>query len=483
MRHTHSLRIRLLGGMLAVFALGLVASLISYRYQVHHIVKDVRGRTLEAQARELLVALHTGANGRPELNLSENWQHVYADPAGYFSYTIFDQAHQPIARSPNLRTLLAYLAADGASPLGAVEFTGVGADRRAVLAARSPEGWVLVVARSGADPDILIDSLFEEDSENLLAFVPLAILALSLIWLISGWSLRPIARASREAALVGPREPDMRISLDGLPREIQPLVEAVNGALDRLSSAYSTERRLTADAAHELRTPLAVLNLRLQRARMTGSTDWPAVEREFAQMSRLVDQLLDLARKETVSREGSREQAPVVNLSRTVREAASMVVPLIEAQGRALLVDVPDVVPLRGGADDLRDMIRNLLDNALIHGQGTVSASIRPPSDAGWITIDVTDEGPGVPAGQEEAIFERFRKLSAQSCGSGLGLAIVRQVARTHGGEVRFVAGRGWVVVTLPAIAPRGAPAPGYRWRTPSAPPVQEIKRAEATPR
>ncbi|MDP9066185.1 MAG: hypothetical protein M3O06_10015 [Pseudomonadota bacterium] len=88
-----------------------------------------------------------------------------------------------------------------------------------------------------------------------------------------------------------------------------------------------------------------------------------------------------------------------------------------------------------------------------------------------------------MPAGQEEGIFERFRKLSAQSCGSGLGLAIVRQVARTHGGEVHFVAGRGQVVVTLPAIAPRGPPAPGNRWRASSAPPGQEIKRAEATPR
>jgi signal transduction histidine kinase len=455
MSGTHSLRVRLLGGMLAVFALGLAASLVSYRYQVNNIVKDVRGRTLEAQARELLVALHVGADGRIELGLPENWQQVYADPSRQFSYTIFDQAHRPLARSPNLAAPLPYVAVAGPSPWGPVEFVGVGSRRRAVLAAKSPEGYVLAVARSGSDPDILIDSLFEEDSENLLVLAPLAILALSLMWMISGWSLRPIARKSREAALVGPGRPDVRISLDGLPREIQPLVEAVNGALDRLSSAYSTERRLTANAAHELRTPLAVLNLRLQRARLTGTTDWPAVEGELGQMSRLVDQLLDLARKESVSREGSIEEAPVVNLSRTAREAAAMVVPLMEAQERPLIVDVPDVVLLRGAADDLRDMIRNLLDNALIHGQGTVIARIHPVP--GGVTIEVIDEGPGVPAGQEEFVFERFRKLNAESPGSGLGLAIVRQVARTHGGDARFVSSRGHVVLTLPTmVLPKG---------------------------
>jgi two-component system, OmpR family, sensor histidine kinase TctE len=456
MTGTHSLRARLLGAMLVVFALGLAASLISYRYQVANIVKDVHGRTLEAQARELLAALHVGADGRIELGLPQNWQQLYADPSRQFTYTVFDQNQRPIARSRNLTVPLPYVPVAGGSPLGSVEISGVGARRRAVLAARSPEGYALVVARSGSDPDILIDSLFEENSENLLVLAPLAILAPCLIWVISGWSLRPIARKSREAALVGPGRPDIRLSLDGLPREIQPLVEAVNGALERLSSAYWTERRLTANAAHELRTPLAVLTLRLQRARLTGTTDWPAVERELGQMRRLVDQLLDLARKESVSHECNLQQAQVVNLSRACREAAAIVVPLLEEQGRALIVDVPDVVALRGSADDLRDMMRNLLDNALIHGRGTVVARIQLAAASGQVTVGITDEGPGVPAGQEDLVFERFRKLNADSPGSGLGLAIVRQVARTHGGEARFVPGRGQVLVTLPATTSVG---------------------------
>jgi two-component system sensor histidine kinase QseC len=243
----------------------------------------------------------------------------------------------------------------------------------------------------------------------------------------------------------------MRISPRGLPREVQPLVEAVNGALDRLSRAYATERRLTADAAHELRTPLAVLNLRLQRAKLTGNTDWSAVERELAQMGRLVDQLLDLARKESLARERHPKDFPVINLSRVVREAAATVLPLMEAAGRELDVKVPDSVQIRGNSDDLRDMVRNLLENAALHGRGKVSASIPFPekgSDA--VTIEVTDEGPGVPPGQEEAVFQRFRRLNIEAPGSGLGLAIVRHVAHSHGGEARFLPGLGRVVVNLP---------------------------------
>jgi two-component system sensor histidine kinase QseC len=133
-----------------------------------------------------------------------------------------------------------------------------------------------------------------------------------------------------------------------------------------------------------------------------------------------------------------------------------MVVPFMEAQGRRLVVDVPDVVQLRGVADDLRDMIRNLLDNALIHGHGTVIARIRPTAEAsGEINIEVMEAGDGVAPGHDALIFERFRKLDAESPGSALGLAIVRHVARAHGGAARFLTGRGHVaarrtVNTLP---------------------------------
>jgi two-component system sensor histidine kinase TctE len=444
--------------MFALFALGLGASFVQYRFEVHNIIEGLHARTLQNQARELTADLRPLPGGSLEIDLPRDWRRVYADPSRDFTYTVFDRDHKPIAWSTNLGQPLEYVPVRGLHRVGPVEFTGVGASQLAVVAARGPGADTLVVARRGLSKDTLIDSLFEEDSEHLSVLIPFAVLALGLIWLISGWSLRSIARASREAARVGPLRPGMRISPSGLPREIEPLVEAVNGALDRLARAYSAERRLTADAAHELRTPLAVLNLRLQRARLSGTIDWPAVERELTQMSRLVDQLIDLARKESLSRERRPEELPLVNLSRVVREAAATVVPLMEAQTRRLEVDVPDSVPMRGHADDLRDMVRNLLDNALVHGRGTVSARIAAAGVDGFVEIEVRDEGPGVPQGQEESIFERFHRLNAETPGSGLGLAIVRQVARSHGGDAWFVPASGRVVVRLPA-----SPAPPAR--------------------
>ena len=452
MSRSHSLRLRLLGAMTAVFVLGLGAALLSYRAEVHDITSDLRTRTLENQARELLAATQVGSDGAPEVRLPADWQEAYDSPARQFLYTVFDAAHHPRAWSRNLTAPLPYIPVDSPGTLGPVEFIGAGAARRAIVAARAPGGATVLVARGDRDRDELVDSLFEEGSEQLTIIVPFVLLALGLIWLISGWSLRPIDRASREAALAGPRRPDMRISAGGLPREIQPLVEAVNGALDRLSLAYATERRLTADAAHELRTPLAVLNLRLQRAQLTGNVEWSAIERELAQMGRLVDQLLDLARKESLAREDRTEELPVINLSRWVREAAATVLPLMEAAGRELEVDVPDSVPVRGNGDDLRDMVRNLLENAILHGRGRVTARLGgSDKSADRVTLEVADEGPGVPAGEEEAVFQRFHRLNLDNPGSGLGLAIVRQVARSHGGDAHFVPGCGRVAVDLPA--------------------------------
>ena len=457
MSRPHSLRLRLLGAMLAVFVLGFGVSILAYRTEVYKITRDLRERTLENQAIELLDAMQVGERGSLAMHLPVDWQAAYGNPTRQFVYTVFDGSRRPVAWSANLATPLPYVPSRPHShrKLGPVEFIGAGAQRRAVIVARGPRDLTVLIGRGNMDPDTLVDSLFEEGSEQLTVIIPFALLGLALVWLISWWSLRPIARASREAARVGPQRPDLRISPGGLPREVQPLVEAVNGALDRLSRAYATEKRLTTDAAHELRTPLAVLNLRLQRARLTGNTDWTAVERELAQMGRLVDQLLDLARKESLAHERRTEELPVVNLSRVVREAAATVLPLMETAGRELTVDVPDSIQVHGNSDDLRDMVRNLLENAIVHGRGRVSARIEAPGKASdRVTIEVADEGPGVPAGQEEAVFQRFRRLNVETPGSGLGLAIVRHVARSHGGDARFLAGAGGVAVELPGLTP-----------------------------
>jgi two-component system sensor histidine kinase QseC len=187
----------------------------------------------------------------------------------------------------------------------------------------------------------------------------------------------------------------------------------------------------------------------LQRARH-GECDWPSIDRDLAQMNRLVNQLLDLARKENAGRGGPGASRPIVNLSRLAREACAMILPMAEAQGRSLAVTLPDNLPVRGDADDLRDAVRNLLENAVQHGNGTIRLIAHLAATA--ITLQISDEGPGIPSGEEEAIFNRFHK-DKSSPGSGLGLAIVREVIRAHGGHVAVRPGAGCVVEVGLAVA------------------------------
>jgi len=448
----YSLRRRLLAAMVLLFGLGVAASLVAYRSEVGRLSDNLGNDTLQEQAREFLYGLHMHADGTAQIDLSAAWQKAYSDPRGDFAYTLFDAAGQPLAHSPNLTAPLPLIPVAKDRTFAPIVLAGVGPDRRAAIAARTPDGGVLVVARRDISRKKLVDSLFQEASEQLLVLVPFAAVALVLMWGITWWSLRPVTRASHEAAAVGAANPEGRISEHGLPREVRPLVAAANGALNRLAEAYAAERRITADAAHALRTPLAVLSLRLQRARRRGSIDWPAVENELAEITAMVSQLLDLARKEAQPRQDDIATLSVVNLSRLVREAAAGVVPLIERQGRELEINVPETVAVRGHADDLRDLVRSLLENALWHGRGIVRLGVRRDgSGRGSVMIDVIDEGDGVPAGREEEAFGRFHKIRTDSPGAGLGLAIVRHVARSHGGDARFVPGAGHVIVTLPA--------------------------------
>lgn len=284
----------------------------------------------------------------------------------------------------------------------------------------------------------------EEPYQDLFVLVPFSLVAVVLIWLVSGWSLRSLAAASRDAARVGAANPGARIATRALPGEIRPLVDAVNGALDRMAEAYAAEQRFVANAAHALRTPLTVLGLRIQRTRQESVPDWDVIEGDLAEVNRLASQLLDLARKEHTSQFVPIDDAQTVNLSRIVRETAAVMVPIADEAGRLLEVDLPTSLTILGRAEDLRDLVQNLLENALVHGRGTIrlSGQTAAASDGRpviWLTV--TDEGSGVPSELRQVVFERFRKASPLTSGHGLGLSIVHEVARGHGGSVAFVDG------------------------------------------
>ena len=454
MKRDFSLRGRLISSMLLVFTLGLAASAALYYLEVRADSQDLRERTLEEQAGDLLAGLRFGKDGKAKFALPDDWADVYAAASSGFYFTLFDARQRPVAASPNLAVPLPFVELSSGDARDLLERSGIDAERLAVGAAAGPHGHVLIVGRGPPPPDTLAQSLLDDDYVQLAVIALFVIASLSVIHVISGWALHPIARASREAAAIGPANASARIATEGLPSEVRPLVEAANAALERLARAYVAERRLTADAAHELRTPLAVLSLRLQKAKLGAALDWPTVEADLARLGRLVGQLMDLARKENPARADAMAEVGPLNLARVVREAAALVLPLAEQAGRQLEVDAPDVVSIKGHAHDLRDLVTNLLDNALVHGRGTVRVGVHSSGelDGRTILIEVSDEGPGVPSALGEEVFDRFRKGQPASPGAGLGLAIVRQVARSHGGDARFLPAPGCSVqVCLPA--------------------------------
>ena len=247
------------------------------------------------------------------------------------------------------------------------------------------------------------------------------------------------------------------------PQELRPLVHAMNDLLERLSAALAAQQRFIADAAHQLRTPIAGLKTQTELAlRQAPAGEAQATLRQLRsateQATRLVNQLLSLARAEPLA--GRVHPAESVNLEKLAREVAAEWVPRALERNVDLGFDGeshPAVV--EGDPFLLREMLNNLLDNGIRYTQPGGQLTVRVRRDAaGRPQLVVEDNGPGIPDAERERVFERFyRVLGTGAEGCGLGLAIVREIAQSHGAEARLDpgdSGIGTVVtITFPARA------------------------------
>lgn len=437
-RPRDSLRVRVLLAFLLVLLIGGAVAAAGLIHTRHRPLAVIEQNSLSEQVAVLRRAMRQGVDGI-DSRLPREWARAYANPA-IASYTIYSPTGAVIAASPNLGDPLPRLPLATNRKLGPVYM--LDQDRSFGVASPGPRGTTIVVSRrTPLEVDRQFLASIERD-ETLFALVLLFVLAPLLLWWVLNWSLRPIERAAEEAAAIGPGDVGARLSTVGVPNELRPLVGAVNDALDRLGRALEAERRLAADAAHGLRTPLSVLDLRVQRA-LAGEVDWPALSADVARLRQMIDQLLGLTRREAA---GPPAAMPV-NLARVASEAAASIVVLVEEAGRSLAVDLPDTaIYVLGDADELRDMIANLLENAFLHGEGRITLRLREEGDR--LVLIVADEGPGVPEERRERVFDRFISFARDGRGGGLGLSIVRQVAARHGGQAT-ITDEG-AVVTLP---------------------------------
>ncbi|HEX7635067.1 MAG TPA: sensor histidine kinase N-terminal domain-containing protein [Noviherbaspirillum sp.] len=269
-------------------------------------------------------------------------------------------------------------------------------------------------------------------------------IALALVWFALSRGLSPLAELQQR---IRARRPDDLSPIDSghVPEEISPLVGSLNDMLERLSQTIQMQKRFIADAAHQMKTPLA--GMRMQSELALRETNPEEIHRSLEQLSkssesatRLINQLLALARAENQMPEAS--SFVPLELTELARNVVQDWVPASFSHRIDLGFEQPGhAIMVSGNPLMLRELLSNLIDNALRYtpSGGSVTVRVRADAIAADAILEVEDTGPGIPPSERAHVFERFyRILGSQAEGSGLGLAIVREIAQQHGADVEI---------------------------------------------
>jgi signal transduction histidine kinase len=423
---TTSLQGRLSLRLATLFVLMFVAGMVmlSTRYRADSV--ELHAERLGAAIRTIAAALTKDADGTVSLALPEG-----ADVQDY------------VVRAPDGRLLAASSAAAATRlpPPPADWGRGISTDTdfssdgrvRATAFARLPTAIGLAVIQVGdirSDADVSRLGMLETLTGDVLPIMlPLMFAALIIGVLTIRDSLAPMQELARRAARISPTATDVRLPAAGLPPELKPMVVAINGALDRLDEGFRMQREFTADAAHELRTPLAILATHLDN--LENKQVAAALRADVERMSRLVNQLLSVATLEALA------VAPdeIADLHAIAVDVAGSLAPLALKRGRSLAVTGATApVAVRGNAEALRQALRNLIENALQHTPSGTEVEIEVTDEP---AVHVSDRGPGVPPELRNRVVQRFWRADRRKGeGSGLGLAIVSRILAAHGGRL-----------------------------------------------
>lgn len=392
---------------------------------------DLHNRALREDADTVTRYLVARPDGGWALDLPPALKEQYAQAYGRYAYSILDDAGHVLFSSLGKDATI-FPVSSSRKPIDFLETqrgdaVTSGASIRKEIAGRTV--WIQV-AEDLAHRDVLIDDIVSEFFGRVgWITLPILLVLLTIDIAIFRRVLRPLVQASEKAEKIGPARTDVRLPVAGMPREILPLVQAVNQALDRLEQGFRVQREFTADAAHELRTPLTIL-----RTRIDMLSDQEAVEplrRDIAGMSRIVSQLLDIAELETFVLDPS-ERA---DLRAVCAEVVEFLAPLAVAQRKSIgLSGAEAPVWVKGNPEMLGQAVRNVAENAIGHAPEGTAVEIVVEDSGG---VAVLDQGPGVPESERELVFRRFwRHDRRRTGGAGLGLSIVQRIVEVHAGSV-----------------------------------------------
>ena len=420
--------------LLAVAAMAVVLPL-AVRFLLNSTASSFEHQTVRRREAAIAESLdHTPSGWR--LNLPPALRTEYAQASSGFAYAILDSHGGVLFSSLPARGALFPQSSRSMSPTfydrahgAAVYYGGSFPELRGGEVA-----WVQV-AQDLEHPDVVVDDIVSAFLHKIAWLIlPILLVLAGIDFVIVRRALAPVSKASDMARTIGPQSLQVRLPTDRLPNEIAPLAHAVNQAFDRLEQGFRIQREFTADAAHELRTPLSIL-----RARLGGIGDLQLrreLEADSDRMARIIGQLLDVAELDSFVL----DPAAAADLQALGQEVVEYMAPMAVARGRQLaLAGSGRPVWVRGDAEVLFQAVRNLVENALAHTPkgATVEVKVEPQG-----VLRVLDRGPGVPPAERELLFQRFwRRDRSKSGGAGLGLAIVKRIVETHGGEV-MVQGR-----------------------------------------
>jgi len=441
----YSLRRRLLLLLLAVSALIWVATIAAAFLRAHDLADDIFDAHLQQTARLLLAIEHSGGD-----------VDVLPAPGAAGGEVLFQIWHH----SPQGMVLQLHSAGAGQSPLTAAEGFAETPWRDGewrFYSEWSSDGQRQVQVAQSHD---IRYALAQEAAMRLLAPLILGLpLLAAALWVAVGRGLAPLKRI---AAQLERRPPDAATPLGSgpLPEEVAPLVQALDGLFARIARLLENERQFTANAAHELRTPLAALKTQAQVALRAAEGEVRQrallhVLEGTERLGRLVEQLLTLARLDP----GAGLTLQTLDLAPLAQEACALLVPAAQARQVSLSLeygdgDAPDPggaapvgILIPGNPDLLRILLRNLVDNAVRYTREGGHVWVRlgldgPAGGPRQVLLTVADDGPGIPAEAREQALRRFSRLEpGRAEGSGLGLSIVARVAELHGAALSLGVG------------------------------------------
>jgi signal transduction histidine kinase len=426
-----SLQLRLAFRVAALYIVATVIVIAFLMSRAYDTARSLGDRELVGRANDIARYVSVGANGLARIDMPPNLTEIYNSKSGSDIFAIRDANDRIIAAAPQtFGDLVATWPRAAAEP---VHFSvGLGAERgdydglsiRVETMAGPMSVWVgRSIANAAAAYSLL--RKFIHDTIWAVSLLVLAALAIGILAIRSG--LKPVREISEMAATIAPHRMSVRLPVNGLPSEVAPLVSAVNRALDRVEQGFSVQRQFTANAAHELRTPLAIITAALDE--MEGNEGLAELKADVARMNRLVEQLLRVARLDAVVL----DVTETVDINEIAKGVVASMAPWALTRGRTIGFTRSDTpVRAKGNKHAVSDALRNLIENAVVHSPSETEVLVRVQPDG---IVSVADRGPGIPRADRERIFDRFwRGRGAQFEGVGLGLAIVKEIMKAHGG-------------------------------------------------